>query len=379
MGFYIRKGINLGPLRLNLSRSGLGMSVGVKGARVGLGPRGSYVHLGRGGLYYRQSLGHASPRTVTRSSETSPQPIVDSQPGLQDIASAEASTMSDASSASILQELNRVQQKTQWFPIVAVLGILFLLVAGSLAPAWVVLLGIFSFGGLAIFARNEDVTHGTAVLNYFLDLKTEHSFSMLKASFEQLRSCDAAWHVDARGHTDDWKHQSGVSTIVKRSLVHPCLAKPPRVVCNLEVPSLGDGRQKLYFFPDRLLIYERSGVGAVSYADLEVAAIQSRFVEEGHPPRDAEIVGHTWQYVNKKGGPDRRFANNPEREVALYSSLLLASGSGLTQVFQFSQPTAAQQFAATLGELKGASQGTRGLDGVKGKDDENAPKVKPII
>jgi hypothetical protein len=162
MGFYIRKGINLGPLRLNLSRSGLGMSVGVKGARVGLGPRGSYVHLGRGGLYYRQSLGHASSTKATSPVETRQQQIADSQPGLQDIASAEASTMSDASSASILQELNRVQQKTQWFPIVAVLGILFLLVAGSLAAAWVVLLGIFGFGAWAIFARNEDVTHGTA-------------------------------------------------------------------------------------------------------------------------------------------------------------------------------------------------------------------------
>src|SRR6266404_9028331 len=56
LGFYIRKGFNLGPLRLNLSRSGLGASFGVKGARIGIGPRGRYIHLGRGGLYYRQSL-----------------------------------------------------------------------------------------------------------------------------------------------------------------------------------------------------------------------------------------------------------------------------------------------------------------------------------
>src|SRR5437879_3676607 len=57
MGFYIRKGFNFGPLRLNLSRSGLGLSAGVKGFRIGLGPRGAYLHAGRGGLYYRQSLG----------------------------------------------------------------------------------------------------------------------------------------------------------------------------------------------------------------------------------------------------------------------------------------------------------------------------------
>jgi hypothetical protein len=379
MGFYIRKGIKLGPLRLNLSRSGLGMSVGVKGARVGVGPRGSYVHLGRGGLYYRQSLGHALSPTATRSVETRQQPNLESQPALHDIASAEASTMSDASSASILQELNRVQRKTQWFPMVAVLGVLFPVVAGSLSPAWVVLLGIFGFAALALLARNEDVTRGTAVLNYFLDLKTEHSFSSLKASFERLSSCDAAWHVDAKGHTDDWKHQAGVSTLVKRSLVHPCVAKPPRVACNLEVPTLGDGRQNLYFFPDRLLIYERRGVGAVSYADLEVAAIQSRFVEDGRPPRDAQVVDHTWQYVNKKGGPDGRFANNPRRDVALYSSLILASGSGLTQVFQFSQPTAAQEFATILLELKRAARDLHSVDSVRATYEAHTAEVKPMV
>ena len=36
---------------------------------------------------------------------------------------------------------------------------------------------------------------------------------------------------------------------------------------------LSDGRQTLYFCPDRLLIYERRGVGAVSYAELEFAAL----------------------------------------------------------------------------------------------------------
>jgi hypothetical protein len=57
MGFYIRKAISFGPLRFNLSRGGVGVSVGVKGARVGTGPGGAYVHMGRHGLYYRQRLG----------------------------------------------------------------------------------------------------------------------------------------------------------------------------------------------------------------------------------------------------------------------------------------------------------------------------------
>lgn len=56
MGFYLRKGFNFGPLRINFSRSGVGLSLGVKGLRVGMGPRGNYIHAGRKGIYYKESL-----------------------------------------------------------------------------------------------------------------------------------------------------------------------------------------------------------------------------------------------------------------------------------------------------------------------------------
>lgn len=56
MGFYLKKGFNIGPIRINLSKSGVGVSVGGKGLRFGCGPKGNYVHAGRGGLYYRKSL-----------------------------------------------------------------------------------------------------------------------------------------------------------------------------------------------------------------------------------------------------------------------------------------------------------------------------------
>ena len=56
MGFYLKKGFNIGPVRVNLSKSGVGVSIGGKGLRFGSGPKGNYVHAGRGGLYYRRRL-----------------------------------------------------------------------------------------------------------------------------------------------------------------------------------------------------------------------------------------------------------------------------------------------------------------------------------
>jgi hypothetical protein len=46
----------MGPLRLNLSKSGLGVSTGVKGLRVSVGPRGTYLNAGTKGVYYRKKL-----------------------------------------------------------------------------------------------------------------------------------------------------------------------------------------------------------------------------------------------------------------------------------------------------------------------------------
>lgn len=64
MTWFLRKAFHLGPLRLNLSKRGLGASVGVKGARVGVDAQGKeYVAGGRGGIY----SGNGCDGTTSRS------------------------------------------------------------------------------------------------------------------------------------------------------------------------------------------------------------------------------------------------------------------------------------------------------------------------
>lgn len=66
MSIFIRRAFSIGPFRINLSKSGFGVSLGVKGLRIGQRPDGKrYLHAGRGGLYFRQSLDTASPAPET--------------------------------------------------------------------------------------------------------------------------------------------------------------------------------------------------------------------------------------------------------------------------------------------------------------------------
>lgn len=57
MGFYLRKAFRLGALRINLSRHGIGYSVGIRGARIGRSAQGrAYVAGGRSPIYYRKYI-----------------------------------------------------------------------------------------------------------------------------------------------------------------------------------------------------------------------------------------------------------------------------------------------------------------------------------
>lgn len=57
MGFFFRKSINVGPVRINLSMSGIGISLGVIGARAGTRPdRKKFIAVGRKGFFYRKFL-----------------------------------------------------------------------------------------------------------------------------------------------------------------------------------------------------------------------------------------------------------------------------------------------------------------------------------
>ncbi|MBI4472272.1 MAG: DUF4236 domain-containing protein [Acidobacteria bacterium] len=72
MGFFIRKRLgSFGPIRFNLSKSGIGVSAGVRGARIGVGPRGAYISGGAKGLYFYEQLGKSKPKSVSPAAVSS--------------------------------------------------------------------------------------------------------------------------------------------------------------------------------------------------------------------------------------------------------------------------------------------------------------------
>ncbi len=69
MGFYFKKSIKIGPLRINFSKSGISVSFGVKGASVNVGSKTSSINLGRKGVYYKKSI---STKKLLNKNESQP-------------------------------------------------------------------------------------------------------------------------------------------------------------------------------------------------------------------------------------------------------------------------------------------------------------------
>ncbi len=352
MSFYIRKSLRAGPFRFNLSKSGIGVSAGVPGFRVGMGPRGNYVHMGAGGVYYRTTL---SPRPKQPAAAHSRGPSAPADTGIGELRSIESGDvlrMTDSSSEDLLNEI-RAKHKTTNVSRIAgcasALVIVLLLLGGSSRPViWIaVLLAAISVAG----GHCWDQVRKSVVLFYDLDPDASARFEALHEGFSQLRSVRRTWHISAEGDVHDRKRNAGASSVVQRHAIHPTLAAPPFLKTNISVPAIPAGRQTLYFLPDRMLVYDRGNVGAVSYRDLRVGREPARFIEDGGVPGDARVVDRTWRYVNKSGGPDRRFKDNREIPICLYEQMHLSSASGLNELFQLSRLDAGRDLEIAVERL----------------------------
>jgi hypothetical protein len=350
MPFFIRKALSVGPFRFNLSKSGIGLSTGIKGLRLGMGPRGNYIYAGRYGMYYRATLPKFGQAQGAVPVEL-PREIPNFE-GLTEIASGSVLQMTDSTSADLLKELNEKNARIRLWPIMllATIAAVTGLTLAQLHPGLYVIascVGVIA----TIAAAQYDKMKKSVVLFYNLDDEVMRVYQGVHTAFDKLDSCEGKWHIEAKGRTDDWKYHAGASYLVRRNPTQLHNEMPAWLKTNISVPVIPIGRRELYFFPDRLLMVDSGKVGAVSYDSMNLSLYEQRFIEDEGVPGDAQVVDRTWRYVNKKGGPDRRFANNRELPVLLYAYLQLTSPSGLNELLAFSRRDPLQAFVSALVEL----------------------------
>jgi hypothetical protein len=359
VGFYVRKSVSVGPFRFNFSNSGIGVSAGIKGLRVGTSPRGNYITVGRGGLYYRATLPSLSSPTNPSVRPPLSHPIPSPPTGLGTgpmvaINSAPVSSMQDSSSIDLINEINAKARRPTYWKWTACAGVIALWLTFQAESH---LLTAFTFVALAFFTAYialRDMVAKTTVLCYQLDVSNENAFTGLHSAFKELSSCRKAWRIDAQAAVHNRKYHAGANTVVKRKSIYFGKGLPPNVKSNLDVPFVKAGPLSLYFMPDRVLAFSSNNIGAISYKDLSFQGFSQRFIEDDAVPSDTTVVDRTWKYVNKKGGPDKRFKDNRELPIALYEEIKFQSASGLNETYQLSKHSLSKLVGNALDSVKQA-------------------------
>jgi len=361
MGWSFGRSIKFGPLRLNLSSRGVGASVGVRGARVAVGPRGTYVSLGSNGFRYRAKLGRSRQRTMhgrglAPANDATPHMMPAYGQSAGHIATASAAQLAEASSDAVLQDIRAISRRFNWFKayLVSAIGVVALTTAVTeasfaLVTACALVPGYF----IAVWNRERR----TARLLYDVDDdEILARLAVCNTVGAALSQAAKLWHVYASVNTEDYKRNAGASTLIART---PTLSRPGSLAhleLNIEPWCLPVGPQRLLFLPDRLLIQEKGSFAAIAYGELSSSHEVIRFIEEEAVPDDSRQVDATWRFVNKSGGPDRRFNENRQLPILEYGRLTLCSPAGLTIIIQSSNPEATRAAAEALGQLREMSQ-----------------------
>lgn len=377
MGFYFRKSVKFGPIRFNFSKSGIGVSAGIKGARVSTGPRGTYVHAGTNGFYYKQKIGGQNYRVPNQPQNPNWQNV--SLPSVSDaykIETADVSRLVETSSANLINQINSASKEMRFAPFAVLITILASILVFAL---FVALLGIFSAdeqikstvsmviassilaAGL-IFSwkvHKGDELKRTTPLFYELEQDALNKFSSVQKACETLSRSTRIWRVQTEQPTWDRKRNAGASSLITR---HPISAKqeqPPYIATNVSVWSIKLNDQTFYFMPDYIFIRQNGKYGAISYDSFRVNFSTTRFIEDQGVPPDSQVVDTTWKFVNKKGGPDRRFSNNCQLPIVQYGFVQFQTSSGMNIHLNVSNVEMARHFADVFYRVSSNSQNYR--------------------
>ena len=347
MGFRYRKSVNLvGGFKVNFSKSGVGYSWGTKGYRITKTARGTtrrtYSLPGTGLSYVDES---GKKRKSNHRSQRRNQSSISNQSQQQYDLSTERAIESGDLSQFKEAEVGRISSALESVIRLDWIGSLFLW-ALLLVPVYPLIVLIPIAGAIMKIIAH---TIGRLSLEYTLDNEMLDEHLRRINAWRILAESKKKWQILTEQFNSNRKVNAGAGRNIKRTICRIDKSCPFFIKTNVDtVQILLHNNERLIILPDRLFFVRKRKVGAIDYSDLRISTSSIQFVEDEPIPKDSQVVGHTWQYVNKNGTPDLRFKNNKQIPVCLYGQVLLRSSSSLNVELQVSNTKSASDFAELI-------------------------------
>lgn len=356
MGFRFRRSVQLFPgVRLNVGKRGLSATFGAPGASFNVGSRGGRATIGIPGTglsYSTKLFGGEAPAVWQPSAPASapaPARVIASasvdkltSASLQDfkvmLQTAEAQrrdlTTAYADAVRSLERL-RGKRRRRNLPIVRAFFGKAIRRIGEEMQA-------IAEEGDGI----EEMLRATRIDIAFDDGEAHVGYGALVRAYDALTRCHIAWDITSDRQVNRAAERSAASVAVDR--------KPVKLEYGTNELLRFEGRalrfpnangEDLLIYPGMMLLARPDGAFAIiDLREVKLSAVGQKFIEDGAIPPDSIDAGFAWLKSNKDGTPDRRFNGNRQIPVRVYGEIAFKSKSGLNELYQFSNPAAANEF-----------------------------------
>jgi hypothetical protein len=258
----------------------------------------------------------------------------------------DAKQLTPGTNGEFIKELNSLVRPAAWPWLLTGTLILSLLIEGQTARTLVLAVG----SALTVTFLIARARH-TVDVSYEVDGAIAEWHRGVRARWPEVTQVGAAWRVAARGTTQTLqqvKVNAGAGRIVGRNRVTVKSSPHSRVKSNISLPTFISEKHAISFLPDKILVRSGGSWNDLEYKDLRLSCHPQRLIENGPLPKDGQQVGTTWRYVNKNGGPDRRFNDNKQLPIMLYGEVELTTATGLRWVLQLSNVKTAAALATAV-------------------------------
>lgn len=221
-----------------------------------------------------------------------------------------------------------------------------------LSSLFIIYIVIFSIA--ITWSKKMDKKRKTIELYYDLDDEMNEKYNEFIKAFQGFSNVSKVWQIKNAQSGHDKKYNAGAETLVKRVVVKDIfLHYPPMkyLMTNVYIPFIGLDNINLFFFPERLLLKQNSKYAAISYESLYIQPVSSLFRENDTVPVDADVVDYAWQYMNKNGGPDKRFSNNKKIPICSYSNYCFKTSNGLNEIISTSKTGGMDDFIKAINNM----------------------------
>ncbi|MGN6569029.1 MAG: DUF4236 domain-containing protein [Flavipsychrobacter sp.] len=367
MGWTFRSSKKIGLFRINFSRSGISYSFGVKGARINSGPKGTYVTFGANGIYYKRKSGQNNSQHNSNKNLHAFNEVIYETIPQHSITSAPITQLTDADSKEFIEELSNKSNLISylnWFGIFPTVMFSLFMIYESINTSHpeiysvILIVSCLIIPFLWVFLYRQDKKRLSVEINYEIDDKVKAVYEKFIEFFSELNASSRVWQYLHSQRTMDYKYTSGASRLINRISVNNISlnSRPLKFFkSNVQIPNIRLKNSDLYFFPERMIFKRDNQFAAVFYKHLNVKSEVTQFIETDGVATDAKIVDYTWRFLNKNGSPDKRFNNNYQIPICLYSLYTFDSSTGVYEIISTSKIGAFDNFSKmikAIGELQ---------------------------